>query len=74
MPARRLYRGLLDRCQGRVARSDIGWAVKVQARSKGTEAEFIAVGTDAEWAGWTKSQQATTQVQIADNRIDFNLE
>jgi hypothetical protein len=73
MPARRLYRGLLDRCQGRVSRSDIGWAVNVQAGSKGTEAEFIALGTDAEWAGWTTSQ-AATHVQIADNHIDFNLE
>jgi hypothetical protein len=55
-------------------RSDIGWAVNVQAGSKGTEAEFIALGTDAEWAGWTKSQQAATNVKIRDNRIDFNLE
>ena len=26
MPARALYRSLLEHCEGRVARSDIGWA------------------------------------------------
>jgi hypothetical protein len=74
MPARQLYRGLLDKTQGRVVRSDIGWAVNVKEGTTGTESEFIALGTDAEWAGWTKSQQAATHVQIADNHIDFLLE
>jgi hypothetical protein len=74
MPARQLYRALLDKCQGRVVRSDVGWAVNVKQGTKGTESEFIALGTDADWAGWTKSQQAATHVQIADNHIDFLLE
>src|SRR5271166_7150184 len=74
MPARQLYRRLLDKCQGRVMRSDIGWAANVKQGTKGTEAEFIALGTDAEWAAWTKSQQAATRVQIEANHIDFMLE
>ena len=74
MPARQLYRALLDKCQGRVVRSDVGWAVNVKGGTKGTESEFIALGSDADWAGWTKSQQAATHVQIADNHIDFLLE
>ena len=74
MPARQLYRALLDKCQGRVVRSDVGWAVNGKGGTKGTESEFIALGSDADWAGWTKSQQAATHVQIADNHIDFLLE
>ena len=74
MPARQLYRGLLDKCQGRVMRSDIGWAANVKDGTKGAEAEFIAPGTDADWASWTKSQRAATHVQFADNHIDFLLE
>jgi hypothetical protein len=74
MPARQLYRALLDKCQGRVVRSDIGWAANVKPGTTGTESEFIALGTDADWNGWTKSQQAATHVQIADNHIDFLLE
>jgi len=73
MPARQLYRGLLDKCQGRVMRSDIGWAANVKEGAKGDEAEFIALGTDTEWTAWTKAQQAATHVQIADNHIDFLL-
>jgi len=74
MPARQLYRRLLDKCHGRVVRSDIGWAVNVKQGTKGTEAEFIALGTDAEWTAWTKSQQAAPHVQIEANHIDFILE
>ena len=74
MPARQLYRALLDKCQGRVARSDIGWATNVGHGTKGVEAEFAALATDAEWAAWNKSQQAATRVQIEPNHIDFLLD
>jgi len=74
MPARQLYRGLLDRCQGRVVRSDIGWAASVAQGTTNTESEFIALGTDADWIEWTTSQQAATHVQIANDHIDFLLE
>jgi hypothetical protein len=74
MPARQLYRGLLDKCQGRVVRSDIGWAAAIKDGTTGTEQEFIGLGTDADWSGWTKSQQTATHVQFADTHIDFLLE
>ncbi len=74
MPARQLYRALLDRCQGRVVRSDIGWAANVKVGTRGTESEFAGLGTDADWATWTRSQQAATTVQIDANHIDFLLE
>ena len=61
MPARQLYRRLLEKCQGRVVRSDIGWAANVKPGAKGTEAEFAGMGTDAEWSAWTKAQQARDQ-------------
>ncbi len=74
MPARQLYRALLDKCQGRVVRSDIGWAANVKLGTRGTESEFAGLGTDADWVAWTKSQQAATAVQIEANHIDFLLE
>ncbi len=74
MPARQLYRRLLDKTQGRVLRSDVGWASNVKLGTRGTESEFAGLGTDAEWAAWTKSQQAATKVQIGPAYIDFMLE
>jgi hypothetical protein len=74
MPARQLYRALLDKCQGRVVRSDIGWAANIKLGTRGTEAEFAGLGTDAEWAAWTKSQQSAPRVQIDAMHIDFLLE
>ena len=73
MPARQLYRRLLE-CQGRVVRSDIGWAANVKPGTKGTESEFAAPGTDVEWTSWTKSQQDATRVRIEANHIDLLLE
>ena len=74
MPARQLYRRLLEQCQGRVLRSDIGWAVNVPAGVTGTEEEFIALGTDADWSTWGNFQQAATRVKISEKHIDFVLD
>ncbi len=74
MPARQLYRSLLEKCEGRVMRSDIGWAANVKTGTRGTEAEFAALGSDSEWSTWTKSQQAAKHVQIELAHIDFLLE
>src|SRR5271165_3406182 len=63
MPARQLYRRLLDQCDGRVVRSDLGWAADKQG-DRTTESEFAGIGKDAEWARWTKSQAAANHVQI----------
>jgi hypothetical protein len=73
MPARQLYRSLLEKCQGRVIRSDIGWAANVKQGTRGTEAEFVGMGSDAEWSAWTKSQQAAKHVQIEPMYVDFLL-
>jgi hypothetical protein len=70
MPARQLYRALLDKCQGRVMRSDIGWAANVKAGTKGTEEEFIALGNDAEWAAWISRN---ISVARADRRQPYRL-
>ena len=74
MPARQLYRRLLDQCQGRVVRSDIGWAANVKQGTRGTEAEFVGMGTDAEWSAWTKAQQAAKHVELQPTYVEFRLE
>lgn len=74
MPARQLYRRLLDQCQGRVVRSDIGWAANVKQGIRGTEAEFVGLGTDAEWSTWTKAQQAAKHVELQPTYVEFTLE
>ena len=73
MPARQLYRSLMEKCPPGVLRSDIGWAANVKAGTRGTEAEFVGLGTDAEWSAWTKAQQAANQVQIQPMYIEFTL-
>ena len=74
MPARQLYRRLLDKCQGRVVRSDIGWAANVKPGTKGTEAEFVGLGRTPSGQPGPKSQQAAKHVQIEPTHIDFLLE
>jgi metallo-beta-lactamase superfamily protein len=72
MPARQLYRRLLEQCDGRVVRSDLGWAAGKQG-DRTTESEFVGLGKDAEWARWTKSQGAAGHVQIAPTYVEFML-
>jgi hypothetical protein len=74
MPARQLYRRLMDKCQGRVMRSDVGWAANVKAGTKGTESEFVGLGSDAEWAAWAKAQHAAKHVDIQPTYVEFRLE
>jgi len=74
MPARQLYRSLMEKCQGRVVRSDVGWAANVKAGTRGTESEFVGLGKESEWSAWTKSQQAAKHVRIEASYIDFLLE
>jgi hypothetical protein len=60
MPARPLYFRLLQKCQGRVLRSDIGWAIDydsvTDADQKKVEEEFKNMGTATEWKAWKASQ------------------
>jgi hypothetical protein len=75
MPARPLYRRLLEKCQGRVVRSDIGWAVKATGEAANTtEGEFKGLATDAEWEQWGKAQKAAgKQVQVKDLFVEYTV-
>jgi hypothetical protein len=67
MPARALYRALLDKCQGRVCRSDIGWAGDAtKAKDKQTEIDFVGMAESKEWTTWKKAQDAATHVDVKD--------
>jgi len=73
MPARPLYRELLKKCQGRVARSDTGWAAKAAGA---VEKEFIGMATDEEWNQWAAAQEAAEaadQIKIEDLYIEYLL-
>jgi len=77
MPALALYRRLLQKCQGRVARSDIGWAVDAaKAADKQTEKNFVGMASTEDWEKWAKAQKAAetaTHVTIGDKFIDYVL-
>lgn len=71
MPARPLYRRLLEKCQGRVVRSDIGWAVEAAGA---VEAAFKGLATKSEWKAWGDSQAHATHVTVGDQFVDYLLE
>ncbi|MDH4063403.1 MAG: hypothetical protein OEW19_03310, partial [Acidobacteriota bacterium] len=74
MPAVALYRALLEKCQGRVVRSDIGWAEDAAAAVHAeVEQELQGVATPAAWASWKRSQRAAGHVTIADLFVDYVL-
>jgi hypothetical protein len=59
MPARPLYRRLLEKCRGRVVRADLGWAADAKdAEDLKTEKEFVDLATTAEWKEWKALQVA----------------
>jgi hypothetical protein len=71
MPARPLYRRLLEKCQGRVVRSDIGFADDAKnAKDKETEKEFLNLADGAQWTQWKRAQgTATTEGAIRLNEL-----
>jgi hypothetical protein len=75
MPARNLYLRLLEKCQGRVVRADLGWANDAQlANNKTVEKEFVDMGTAADWTRWRQSQKAATHVQESNQLyVDYTL-
>jgi hypothetical protein len=74
MPAVELYRSLLDKCEGRVLRSDIGWAEDAaEAANAEVEHELVGVASAASWSRWGRSQRAATHVTITDLFIDYVL-
>jgi hypothetical protein len=60
MPARPLYLRLLQKCQGRVLRSDIGWVDDYDnignAGQKDTEVEFKGMASKTDWKSWRTAQ------------------
>jgi hypothetical protein len=75
MPAVKLYRRLLQKCQGRVVRSDIGWADDAaNATNAKVERELADLATAQEWTRWRRSQRASSRVTITDLFVDYVLE
>ena len=75
MPAVALYRRLLERCHGRVVRSDIGWADDAaNAANAEVEEAFVDLGTADEWTAWAKAQKAARHVTVNKLFIDYLLE
>lgn len=78
MPARALYRRLLEKCEGRVLRSDIGWAAdSTKAEHKTTEKEFAGLATAAEWKRWGEEQakaERNAKVAVVPRHAEFRLD
>jgi hypothetical protein len=76
MPARALYRALLDHCQGRVVRSDLGWADDAaNAPDPAVELELAGIATAAEWQTWRQAQRAVaTRVQPQPLFVDYFMD
>jgi hypothetical protein len=55
MPTRSLYKRLMEKCNGRVVRSDIGWVTETQ------ETEFASMFTNGEWTAFQNEQQVAEQ-------------
>lgn len=79
MPAQALYERLLQKCNGRVVRADIGWSAQANENSKDqVEKHFAGIGSDKDWARWQKSQKqavADSAVHIDEDEryIEFTL-
>lgn len=74
MPAFELYRELLEACDGRVVRADLGWAAQAKGiKTTDVEGAFLGLGSDDDWKRWAASQGAATNVKIEDLYIDFDL-
>lgn len=75
MPAVELFGALLQACDGRVARADLGWASEAKGIKKtDVEGAFIGLGSAEDWNRWDESQRATTNVRIDDSFIEYVLQ
>lgn len=78
MPFRPLYRRLLEKCRGRVVRSDLGWAADAAgATDKKTEQEFVGLASPAEWTKWAAAQKAAENakhVTMKGGFVDYRLD
>jgi hypothetical protein len=76
MPAFHLYRRLLEMCEGRVARSDLGWAAQPENEDE-VEKTFHSLATENEWNDWATKQneaEGNGQVSIHPKHIDYLLQ
>jgi Metallo-beta-lactamase superfamily len=74
MPAFELYRALLEACDGRVARADLGWAAEAKGINKAdVEGAFIGLGSSDDWNRWTASQKLSVNVEIGNIFIQYLL-
>lgn len=77
MPALALYGRLLEKCGGRVVRSDLGWADEAKnAKNPPVESEFKALPATAPWAKWKEAQrqaEGDKRVVITPLYIDYFL-
>jgi hypothetical protein len=75
MPAVELYKALLQACDGRVARADLGWAAEATGVTKtDVEGAYIDLASTADWTHWSASQMAATNVTTYDLFIEYLLQ
>lgn len=75
MPAAALFRELLEACNGRVYRADLGWAGNIAAASDHTQEEPLqSMATEQEWQEWKSAAEATAHVETHSHAIDYTLE
>jgi len=75
MPAFELYGALLQACDGRVARADLGWAVEaIGVKKTDVEGAFIGLASTEDWKRWSASQNAATNVKIEELFIEYLLQ
>ena len=75
MPALALYRRLLEQCNGRVVRSDIGFAADpATAANKTVEKEFESMATAEEWTKWTAAQKKAAHIVVNPMFVDYILD
>ncbi|HTM35081.1 MAG TPA: MBL fold metallo-hydrolase [Vicinamibacterales bacterium] len=74
MPAVALYRALLPKCQGRIVRSDIGWADDAAvAANVAVEEELQGIASPPQWTEWRAKQRAATNVTVTPLFVDYLL-
>jgi hypothetical protein len=76
MPALGLYRRLLEKCQGRVLRSDLGWADDAKnAANPEVEEGLKKIADEGTWKEYRKAQQAVEGKNVKVDRlfIDYTL-
>ena len=75
MPAVALYRELLEACDGRVVRADLGWAADANGATRpAIEKELQDLATVEEWKRWTATQAKTKNVDIQPLYIEYRLD